>query len=182
MRLSRLAAAPYAGTKHISSFLLFAPLVPVAAWAGLLPYELRWAVGLAMVEILRKVFKLNVEALVLVVREIGFLLPFTTNALGAFFGSASFDHEPGAAFTFFVYASLYTVTLMGKSWPRSTHRSSALSLELNPPSLGPSQRTPTWSRARSRADDSERSSTSCSSYAASCSSYRLLSASSDITR
>ena len=110
-----MTAAPYAGTKHISSFLLFTILVPVAAWAGLIPYELRWAVGLGIVEILRKVFKLNVEALVLVVREIGFLLPFTTNVLGAFFGSASFDHEPGAAFMFFVYASLFTVTLMGKS-------------------------------------------------------------------
>ena len=87
-------------------------LVTVAAGAQLIPFECRWVGVLAMVDVLRKAFKLNAEAIGLIIGELDFLIPFVMNCGAAGFASASFGFDPGAIAVLLTYVSLYTVNIM----------------------------------------------------------------------
>ena len=81
-----------------------------------IPYEFTWLVILCVPDPLRKLFKLNTEAVGLVLRELDFWIPFVTICLGAFFASASFEHDGAAVLFFTVLVFSYAVNiLLGKS-------------------------------------------------------------------
>ena len=107
-----------AGVKVLCAYLALLVLVSMLAMTETfeaVPYELTWLAILTMPDALRKFFKLNAEAVALVLREIDFWVPFVTMCLGTFFASASFGHE-GAAITFsiaFVISATVNI-LLGK--------------------------------------------------------------------
>ena len=78
------------------------------------PYELTWLAILAVPDALRKLFKLNTEAVALVLHELDFWVPFVTMCLSSILASASFTHE-GAAAAFannFTALLVYTVNIL----------------------------------------------------------------------
>jgi len=92
-------------------------IVGLFALAEVVPYELTWLAILAVPNALRKLFKLNVEALALVLRELDFWVPFVTMLLSGICALASFTHEGAPAALAFVFTIIltYTVnTLFGK--------------------------------------------------------------------
>ena len=87
-------------------------MAEVVEW---LPHELTWLILLCALDPLRKFCKLNAEAMALILHELDFWVPFVTMCLGAFFASASFAHEGGAAATSIMFVIFVTVnTLLGK--------------------------------------------------------------------
>ena len=83
--------------------------------AEVLPYELTWLGILGIPDPLRKLLKLNTEAVALILCELDFWVPFVTLCLAFGFGSASFNHEMAAAVFCFVFVFTYTVNvLLGK--------------------------------------------------------------------
>ena len=65
----------------MSTLLLTTILVGVAATANLVPFELRWVAVLGMLDSIRKAFKMNTEAVGLVLRELDFHIPFWPTSL-----------------------------------------------------------------------------------------------------
>jgi hypothetical protein len=107
------------GVKVFTAYLILLPF-PVAVLAmtetvDVVPYELVWLIILALPDALRKLFKLNTEAVGLVLRELDFWVPFVTMCLGLLCASVSFGHD-GAAVLFLTLVALqYTVNiLLGK--------------------------------------------------------------------
>ena len=76
------------------------------------PYELLWLSILWLSEALRKLFKLNAEAVALILHELDFWVPFTTMCLACLCGSASLGHD--GAFNLFAvaFALQYTVNVL----------------------------------------------------------------------
>jgi hypothetical protein len=64
-------------------------LVAVFALVEVVPYELTWLAIMAVPNGLRKLFKLNVEAVALLTRELDFWVPFMTMCEFAIFVGAS---------------------------------------------------------------------------------------------
>ena len=122
------------------AYLMVFPAIAIAALANgkVVPYELRWVGGFAMVDVLRKLFKvlplssldiilnpysahsahshtslkLNTEAIGLILYELDFHIPFTTNAIAMYFAAASFGYEIGAVIVIVFYSSFYTVNVL----------------------------------------------------------------------
>ena len=85
--------------------------------AEVLPYELTWLGILGIPDPLRKLLKLNTEAVALILCELDFWVPFATLCLAFGFGSASFGraHAAPAAVFCCVTVFAYTVNvLLGK--------------------------------------------------------------------
>jgi len=61
--------------------------------------------------VLRKLFKLNVEALALVFREIDFWVPLVTTIISCMCAWASFTHEGAAAAFVFIFIRFLTYTV-----------------------------------------------------------------------
>ena len=99
----------------MSTLLLTTILVSVAAAANLVPFELRWVAVLGMLDSIRKLFKMNVEAVGLVLRELDFHIPFWANVIATYFALSSVVHEPGILLGLIAYASMVSVVLLGKS-------------------------------------------------------------------
>jgi hypothetical protein len=101
--------------KAFSANLSLLGLGAILALMEVVPYELVWLSFFLVPDALRKLFKLNTEAVSLVLHELDFWVPFVTLCLGAFFGSASFGHEGAAVHSFFAVVLTYTVNiLLGK--------------------------------------------------------------------
>jgi len=100
------------GCKLSTTILMFSGFVAIAALAEILPFELRWAGALVMPDIVRKLLKLNTEALGLVLRELDFWLPFTLFVLAMYFFSYSFGHDPGAGLMAFLCVLMYTINVL----------------------------------------------------------------------
>ena len=86
----------------------------ILALTEVVPYELTWLAILAVPDALRKLFKLNTEALALVLRELDFWIPFVTMCLTSICAWASFTHEGAAAAFAYNFTSLlvYTVNIL----------------------------------------------------------------------
>ena len=102
--------------KAICAYLtLLGTLVSISAMTetvDVVPYELVWFAILAVPDSLREFFKLNTEAVTLILRELDFWVPFVTLCLGLLCASASFGHD-GAANVLFITAALnYTVFIL----------------------------------------------------------------------
>ena len=91
-------------------------LATLALCEGVVPYELTWLHVLAVPDALRKLFKLNTEAVALVLgeRSLDFWAPFMTMCLSLICAWASFTHEGAAAAFAFLFTSLlvYTVNIL----------------------------------------------------------------------
>ena len=94
----------------------------VLALAEVVPYELLWLVVSWVPDILRTLFKMNTEAIGLILRELDFWVPSVTVSLAAYFFSASFAHE-AAATTFVVLFALWFIVnvLFGKRCNATAH-------------------------------------------------------------
>jgi len=107
------------GVKVFTAYLILLPF-PVVVLAmtetvDVVPYELTWLIILALPDALRKLFKLNTEAVGLVLRELDFWVPFVTMCLGLLFASVSFGHDGAAVLFLALLALQYTVNiLLGK--------------------------------------------------------------------
>ena len=99
----------------MSTLLLTTILFDVAAPIELIPFELRWVAAFGMLDPIRKLFKMNVEAVGLVLRELDFHIPFWANVIATYFASSSVGHEPGLLLGLIAYASMVSVVLLGKS-------------------------------------------------------------------
>ena len=105
------------GVKLLTVNCIFFGWFAILALAEVVPYELTWLAILAVPDALRKLFKLNTEALALVLRELDFWVPFVTMCLSSICAWASFTREgAAAAFAFhFTVLLVYTVNiLLGK--------------------------------------------------------------------
>ena len=76
------------------------------------PYELTWLALLTWPDILRKLFKLNVEAIKLVVYEPDFFIPLTTMTVGSAFCWASFRYDGSSGICLLTYLALYLVAIL----------------------------------------------------------------------
>jgi len=94
-------------TSYCNFFMIFA----VLALAEVVPYELTWLAILAVPDALRKLFKLNTEALALVLRELDFWVPFVTAIMSFICACASFTHEGAAAAFVSIFNILLTYTV-----------------------------------------------------------------------
>ena len=102
------------GVKVLTANCIFFTIFGILALAEVVPYELTWLAILAVPDALRKLFKLNTEALALVLRELDFWVPFVTGIMSVIFAWASFAHE-GAAAAFvviFAFYFQYTVNIL----------------------------------------------------------------------
>mmetsp|Transcript_15841 Transcript_15841/g.36940 ORF Transcript_15841/g.36940 Transcript_15841/m.36940 type:complete len:491 (+) Transcript_15841:793-2265(+) len=89
------------GVKALSANINFLTgVLAILAMTEVVPYELVWLVVAWIPDILRKLFKMNVEAIGLILRELDFWVPFVTTCIAAYFYSASFAHE--AVFSIFI--------------------------------------------------------------------------------
>jgi len=81
-----------------------------------MPYEFTWLAILWLPDTLRKLLKLNAEALSLILRELDFWVPFVTMCISAISGAASFGYD-GTAVQFFIFWLFYCTVniLMGES-------------------------------------------------------------------
>ena len=79
--------------------------------AEVVPYELTWLAILAVPDALRKLFKLNTEAVALVLHEFDFWVPFVTLFLTGVWACASFTHEGAAAAFAFIFNVFLTYTV-----------------------------------------------------------------------
>ena len=95
------------GVKVLTANCIFFTIFGILALAELVPYELTWLAILGVPDALRKLFKLNTEALALVLRELDFWVPFVTAIMTLICACASFTHEGAAA----AFAYLFTVIL-----------------------------------------------------------------------
>ena len=92
-------------------------LATLALCEGVVPYELTWLHVLAVPDALRKLFKLNVEALALILRELDFWVPFVMLCLSGICAWASFPDEGAAAaavYILIVVAGFTVNILFGK--------------------------------------------------------------------
>jgi len=112
------------GVKAISSNLVgLSTLVALLALTEVIPYELAWVAILAFPDALRKIFKLNAEAMGLVLRELDFWIPFVTMCLSATFGAASFEYDGPAVLFSMNCVLLYTGNvLFGRPAPAPARR------------------------------------------------------------
>ena len=94
-------------TANCNLFVVFA----ILGLTEVVPYELTWLAILAVPDALRKLFKLNTEAVALVLRELDFWVPFVTGSLSAFCAWASFTHEGAAAAFVSIFNILLTYTV-----------------------------------------------------------------------
>ena len=95
------------------AYLALLPLLSILAMTeAVVPYELTW-LGLFWVpDALRKLFKLNTEAVVRIVGEHDFWVPFVTLCLSAISGSASFGYDGAAVQLFIVFVFTTTVNIL----------------------------------------------------------------------
>jgi len=104
------------GVKVPSAYLVLfgfvATLVAITEAVGFLPYELAWLVVLVFPDALRKLFKLNTEAVALVLRELDFWVPFVAMCLSVFFISASFEHDLTSAVFCAGFMMTFTVNVL----------------------------------------------------------------------
>ena len=101
--------------KAFCANLNFVGLVAILAMTEVVPYELTWLAVFWVPDALRKLFKLNTEAVGLVLRELDYWVPFVTLCFASFFGSASFGHDGAAVLYMFAYVFTFTVNiLLGK--------------------------------------------------------------------
>ena len=109
--------------KAFSANLSLLGLGAILAQTEVVPYELVWLSFFWVPDALRKLFKLNTEAVALVLHELDFWVPFVTMCIASFFGSASFGHDGAAVHFFFAFVLTYTVNiLLGKlAKPTSIH-------------------------------------------------------------
>ena len=96
------------GVKVLTANCNFFYIFVILGLTEVVPYELVRLTILAVPDALRKLFKLNTEAVALVLRELDFWVPFVTGSLSAFCAWASFTHEGAAA----AFAYLFTVLLV----------------------------------------------------------------------
>jgi len=96
----------------VSTFLLTTILFGVATTSKLVPFELRWVTALGMLDPLRKLFKMNLEGVGLVLRELDFHIPFWANVVATYFASSSVGHEPGFVVGLIAYASMISIVLL----------------------------------------------------------------------
>ena len=102
------------GVKLLTVNCIFFGWFAILALAEVVPYELTWLAILAMPDALRKLFKLNTEALALVLRELDFWVPFVTAIMTLICACASFTHEGAAAafVSIFIVFLTYTVNIL----------------------------------------------------------------------
>ena len=98
----------YVGVKVLLAYCGFFMIFGILALMEVVPYELTWLAILAAPDAFRKLFKLNTEAMVRVLRELDFWTPFVTMCLTLICAWASFTHEGAAA----AFAYLFTVLLV----------------------------------------------------------------------
>jgi len=103
-------------TKLVCAIFTFSGAVTLLAMAKVVPYEFIWLGILGLPDMLRKFFKLNMEAVVLILHELDFWVPFGTLCLSLGFGSASFDNDMGVVLSSILLVFYYTVNvLLGKT-------------------------------------------------------------------
>ena len=95
----------YLGVKALCSYLVLfsGPLTLVAMTEAVkaVPYELTWLAILFVPDTLRKLFKLNVEAITLIVCEVDYWVTFVTLCLAVVSAAVSFEYD-GAAVYFLI--------------------------------------------------------------------------------
>ena len=79
---------------------------------GVVPFAFIWAIVFTLPDSFRKLFKLNTEAVVLILHELDFWVPFVTMCLSLVFALASFDYEASAAVFVFTLVLGYTSNLL----------------------------------------------------------------------
>mmetsp|Transcript_15974 Transcript_15974/g.37216 ORF Transcript_15974/g.37216 Transcript_15974/m.37216 type:complete len:522 (+) Transcript_15974:3-1568(+) len=87
-------------------------LVAMTETVEWVPYELTWFAILWLPDPLRRLFKLNTEAITLIIREVDFWVPFVTLCLAVISASASFEHDGAAVQFLIIFAFTFTVNTL----------------------------------------------------------------------
>ena len=99
------------GGKVLIANCTFFMIFGILGLTEVVPYELTWLAILAVPDALRKLFKLNTEAVALVLHEFDFWVPFVTFLLTVICAWASFTHEGAAAVFVFLFNFFLTYTV-----------------------------------------------------------------------
>lgn len=105
---------------------LFGGVFSLLGMIEVVPFAFTWMMVLGLPDSFRKLFKLNTEAIVLILRELDFWVPFTMLCLSSVFALASFDCEGSVAAFLFVVVFTYTSNLLLGNKSVRTHAASAI--------------------------------------------------------
>ena len=79
---------------------------------GVIPFELRWLIALSAPDIIRVLFKLNVQTILLLPKELDYIVPFISLVGATTCLAASFHFDAAVCLLCFILVCQYTVEVL----------------------------------------------------------------------